>query len=802
MKQDSSGRLSWLGAFSRAMGGITAPRSRMAGDQIEDRCARVLLVARTRWVMLSVLALYGFCASAGFSLSRIGFFFTPGQLLSLTVPAVVVALYNGVLCRSCEKFKNLPWLVHVQVALDLLCVTVIIHVTGGIVSWFWPMYLLVTLESAFLFERRWDVWSIGTLGSLLYGVLLLAEALHVLTPGSMPFIDVSLYDDALYQSLHWLWVSGVNAAVAIIGAYLMDVLRGEHVLVKESSDALLGFVNSAHDIIFCCRTDGTILYANSICRGMLGIDSLSATPRSIYDFVDPASRETMMQIIAADVCDEAPRQLELQFTACDAPPSTVEMNLSVAPMNDGDRVFWGVCRDVTERKNAQDELYRLAHHDILTGLPNRALLKDRLLQAMAFCNRSGSRFALMFLDLDRFKIINDTLGHSIGDELLRLVSLRLKGILRDMDTVARIGGDEFIILLTGISQRDDAVLLADKIMRSMAHYFRLAEHELFVTASLGVSLYPDNGGDGEELMKKADIAMYHAKAQGRNNIQFYSDAMDKNTSRHFIMSNGLKRALENDEFRVHYQPKVDINSGRIVAMEALVRWQHPELGLLSPIEFIHLAEESGLIMQLGEWVLMESCRQTVQWQAEGITGLRVAVNLSGYQLQHASLLDTIRRVLKESGMAPDLLELEITESVIMQNPDFAVSVLADLSRIGIHISIDDFGTGYSSLAHLKRFSVNTLKIDKSFVRDVSFNSTDAAIASAIIAMGNNLKLNVIAEGVETEEQFRFLKENNCNQVQGYLICRPLPPDELLQLLRENRGDAGSVQAEMESGERI
>jgi diguanylate cyclase (GGDEF)-like protein len=413
------------------------------------------------------------------------------------------------------------------------------------------------------------------------------------------------------------------------------------------------------------------------------------------------------------------------------------------------------------------------------------LLEDRLQQARALAHRTGCRFAVLFLDLDRFKIINDTLGHSVGDELLRLVATRLKKSLRETDTVARIGGDEFITLLSNVKDCSDVSALAGKILKSLIVPFTLREHELFITTSMGICIYPDNSLDTEDIVKKADIAMYHAKSMGRNNLQFYNDNMDQNASRRFVLSNSLRRGLEQNEFRVYYQPKVDVATGRIVAMEALARWEHPELGLLSPVEFIQLAEENGLIMQLGEWVLRESCIQNVKWQSEGILDLRVAVNLSGYQLQHTALLATISKVLKETGMSADHLELEITESVIMQNADFAVSVLNAISELGIHISIDDFGTGYSSLAHLKRFSVNTLKIDKSFVREVDFSSTDAAIATAIIAMGNSLNLNVIAEGVETQSQYDFLKFNNCDQVQGFLFCRPLPPDELIELLRKN-----------------
>lgn len=465
----------------------------------------------------------------------------------------------------------------------------------------------------------------------------------------------------------------------------------------------------------------------------------------------------------------------------------VEMNLFAnSHGGDGQLSVWGVCRDVTERKQAQNELYKLAHHDNLTGLPNRVLLEDRLLQAKALAHRMDTGFAVLFLDLDRFKIINDTLGHSVGDELLRLVAARLRRSLRETDTVARIGGDEFIILLSGVADCSDIAALADKILKSLVLPFRLRDHELFITTSLGICRYPEDGQDSDDIVKKADIAMYHAKAMGRNNVQFYNSDMDQNASRRFIISNSLRRGLEKNEFRVYYQPKVDIATGRIVSMEALVRWDHPELGLLSPVEFIQLAEENGLIMQLGEWVLREACRQNVLWQNEGVGGLRVAVNLSGYQLQHSALLATVSRVLAETGMRADLLELEITESVIMQNADFAVSILGAISELGIHISIDDFGTGYSSLAHLKRFSVNTLKIDKSFVREVDLSSTDAAIATAIIAMGNSLNLNVIAEGVETQSQYDFLRNNNCDQVQGFLFCRPLPAGELLELLRTNR----------------
>ncbi len=777
--------LSWMSSLSKTIEGLVDPLQRHEMERLDDRCTRIMLVARTRWIMLAVLALYGVFAAASYSMSSLGFCFTFEQTSFLLLSVGAVVLYNIVLSRSCSLLQRFTSLIYVQIGLDLLFVTVLIHLTGGIVSWFWPVYLLVTLESAFLFDNKRDVWLIGSFGAALYGALLVVEGLHVLVPVSMPFIDASLYEDFLFQALQWFWVAGMNAAVALIGAFVMDVLRRDTTRVKEGEEALLGFINSANDLIFCCSLDGTLMYANTIFYEVLNFGNEELGNPSLFNFATPDARERLRKQFYSVRDDNKAGKIELQLYADGVDSIYVEMNLSAGSENGMVSSVWGVCRDITERKIAQHELYKLAHHDILTGLPNRVLLEDRLQQAKALSHRMNSPFALLFLDLDRFKMINDTLGHSVGDELLRMVAARLKRTLRETDTVARIGGDEFIILLTSVKDRRDVELLSDKILKSLTLPFTLRDHELFISTSLGACLYPDDGQDTEDMMKKADIAMYHAKSLGRNNVQFYTDDMDQNASRRFVISNSLRRGLEQKEFRVFYQPKVDVASGRIVAIEALVRWEHPELGLLSPVEFIQLAEENGLIMQLGEWVLREACLQNVRWQTEGIVDMRMAVNLSGYQLQHTALIATIRRVLKDTGMLPEHLELEITESVIMQNPDFVVTVLSEISELGIHISIDDFGTGYSSLAHLKRFSVNTLKIDKSFVQDVDFSTTDAAIATAIIAMGNSLKLNVIAEGVETQGQYDFLRENNCDQVQGYLFCRPLPPDDLMELLKKN-----------------
>lgn len=755
-------------------------------SRLDDRCVRAALVSKTRWVMLAAIALYAIIAAVSFSVSTLGFYFTNYQVIYLSLTVVSVVVSNVLLSSKCSLLSRFSYIIHLQVGLDLFFVTLLIHLTGGVFSWFWPVYLLVTLEAAFLFDTKKDVWLIGTLGAAFYGAVLIAESMQLLDVIAMPFVDLTQKNVFLFQMLMWCWVAGMNATVAFIATFLMGTIRRDKVRVKESEAALLGFISSANDLIFCADKYGAILYANQIFNELFPTDKTNnGLPCNLFTLINVDARAPLSDLVKKVLQTSQPAHIEVSFTCPDKVSVDVEMSLSSGVRSDESPTVWGVCRDITERKRTQSALYSLAHHDILTGLPNRVLLEDRLIQAKALAHRQQTGFAVLFLDLDRFKIINDTLGHSIGDELLRLVAYRLQRTLRETDTVARIGGDEFIVLLADTGSREDVSRLSEKIMKSLALPFHLRDHELFVTSSLGGCMYPQDDLDTESMMKKADIAMYHAKALGRNNFQFYDSQMNQNASRRFVISNSIRKGLEHKEFRLFYQPKVDVASGRIVAMEALVRWDHPELGMLSPLEFIQLAEENGLIVQLGEWVLREACVQNVQWHNEGMINLRVAVNLSGYQLQHKSLLTSVTKIIAETGISADNLEFEITESVIMQNPDFAVSVLSAISELGIHVSIDDFGTGYSSLAHLKRFSVNTLKIDKSFVQDVSLNSTDSAIATAIIAMGNSLKLNVIAEGVETQAQYDFFKENNCDQVQGFLFSHPLPSDEFIKILRQN-----------------
>lgn len=790
MLRDPSSKLDWFDAATRRLRRVAEGLKAPENQELEEVKSRTLIVVRTRWILLLFVGLYGLLAGSFFYFSRFGFFLSPSQQVLLFAALSAVVCYNLLLQFGIERiaccFRFLNFL---QIILDLVLVTVLIHTSGGAASWFWPVYLIVTIEAAFLIEERRDVWFVGFCGGVLYGGILTLEYFGLVPNVRMPFVEQKLHHDPLYLVLTWLWVSLLNAAMVAIASYLMTVIRRETVAVREGEERLSTFLDTANDLILSISPDGRVLYVNEAWQRTLGYTAEEAAAVSFFDIIHPSSREQCCSEFKRVFSGDALGPLEAVFTAKDGRLVIVEGSLTCSDSSEECPVIWSICRDITDRKHAEEQLYRLAHHDTLTGLPNRILFMDRLQQAKALANRYQHKVAILFLDLDRFKIINDTLGHPIGDRLLQQVAHRIIGCVREVDTVARIGGDEFTIILVNVDNPEDVKKMGQKILKTLAAPFILETYELFVTASIGVSLYPTDGESLDHLVKKADIAMYYAKGEGRNNVQFYSPRMDENADKRLLLETSLRKALDNREFRVYYQPKVDIVTKKITAMEALIRWEHPMLGLVSPGEFIPLAEETGLIIPIGEWVLRAACMQNREWIRQGLPQMRVAVNLSGYQFQQKNLLETIRGILGETGLSADLLELEITESVIMQNPDFAVAVLNQLRDLGVHISIDDFGTGYSSLAHLKRFSVNTLKIDKSFVRDVEINSADAAITTAIIAMGNSLNLKVIAEGVETEGQLSFLSNNNCDEVQGYLFSTPMPADKVAGFMREHGGMA-------------
>jgi len=445
--------------------------------------------------------------------------------------------------------------------------------------------------------------------------------------------------------------------------------------------------------------------------------------------------------------------------------------------------YRGIAKDITDRIVAEERIQYLAYHDGLTTLPNRASFSQILNHGINHARRYNKGMAVLFIDLDRFKNINDTLGHEAGDALLQEVGKRLKNSVRQSDTVARLGGDEFVILLEELSEPGRVATVAGKILSAIIKPFQMLGQEFRVTASIGISIYPEDGQDEQTLMKKADIAMYHAKEEGKNNFQFHSERMDTHSFERLALESSLRRALERNEFQVHYQAKMDFATGQMTGMEALIRWQHPDLGMVSPVQFIPLAEETGLIVPIGKWVLRTACLQNKAWQKEGLPPLTVAVNLSARQFADENLFADVTSILNETGLNAAFLELEITESMIMHNVDKAVQTLTKLKTLGIRVSIDDFGTGYSSLSNLKRFPIDTLKIDRSFIRDLPGDSEDKAITRAIIAMGKSLNMTLIAEGVETQEQADFLRTHACDQFQGYYFSRPVDKDKFGELLR-------------------
>lgn len=460
---------------------------------------------------------------------------------------------------------------------------------------------------------------------------------------------------------------------------------------------------------------------------------------------------------------------------------------NAAPIRNGQGELLAVIEsleDITERKRYEEQLEYQASHDGLTNLPNRNLLGDRIRQALLMARRNNRKLAVLFVDLDNFKFINDSQGHEIGDMLLKIVAGRLTGCVRAGDTVARQGGDEFALVVSDLAETEDASRIAENIQTALAQPLQVNGTEFVVTCSIGISVFPKDGEDECTLFKNADVAMYRAKERGRNNFQFYTGEMNARTLTRVTMEKLLRGALEKGELLLHYQPKVNLPTGRITGMEALIRWQSPELGMVSPADFIPLAEETGLIEPIGEWVMQTACAQNKAWQDEDLPPLTMAVNLSPRQFRQKNLCSVIRRVLRETGLAPRFLELEVTESMVMHDVDWAISILKELKVMGVYLAMDDFGTGYSSLSYLKRFPFDTLKIDRSFVRDITTDPDSAAIARAVIAMAHGLHLKVVAEGVETVGQLNYLLQNDCDEMQGYYFSRPVSAADFALLLRE------------------
>ncbi len=528
--------------------------------------------------------------------------------------------------------------------------------------------------------------------------------------------------------------------------------------------------------------DQLFRYANPFLLDLFGYTADEFVDRlGPLDLVAPEQHALLVQKMAERCAGVQGMRYELSAIHKDGSMFPVTILGSPSTFN-GQPASVGTVVDISAQKTAELKIRELADFDVLTGLPNRRLLRDRVMQLLATAERDESAVTLMFLDLDHFKRVNDSLGHSVGDELLCAVAERLSTMVRRIDTLARLGGDEFILALPGI-QAGGAAEVARRLLAACSVPFAVGGHDLMLTPSIGISIHPQDGKDIETLLKNADAAMYKAKDQGRNTFQFYAAEMNRATLDRLLMESNLRRALKQQEFVLHYQPLVSLQSGLIIGVEALIRWQHADLGLIMPDQFIRVAEDTGLINPIGDWVLSEACRQAQSWIEAGLPAMVMAINVSPVQFRQLGFVDAVAGALGASGLEAGLLELELTEGTVMHDADVNLGTLSALHRMGIELSVDDFGTGYSSLSYLKRFPVSKLKIDRSFVRDLEVDSDDRAIASTIVSMGRNLRLTVLAEGVETAEQLALLRTMDCDMAQGYYFSRPLAAADITELLR-------------------
>ena len=535
-----------------------------------------------------------------------------------------------------------------------------------------------------------------------------------------------------------------------------------------------------------CRIE----YLNTVAERLTGWVSAEAVGHPllrVFNILSEATGEPMGNPVETCLRERHAISISERTILVSRGDEELAIDLTAAPIYDREGQVIGavlVFHDVTHARSMAKKMAYQATHDALTDLPNRLLLIDRLEQALSRAHWRRRTVAVLFIDLDRFKLINDSLGHGVGDELLRRVAKRLVGCVREGDTVCRLGGDEFVIALTDMARQEDVERVTRNLIEHLNEPFNLEGQDLFLSSSIGVALFPDHGRDAVTLMKHADAAMYGAKASGRGVYLFYRQEMMQTTPRRLELESDLRRAIDREELRLHYQPQLEVDTGKVIGAEALLRWQHPQRGMVPPMEFIPLAEESNLILTLSEWVLRQACTQLKAWHNAGLPRIRIAVNISSRQLQGNALVESVRRLLDETGLGPGYLELELTESSLAQDADSVIATFDQLTRIGVRISIDDFGTGYSSLSYLKRFPINVLKVDRCFVKDIPEDEDDMAICGAVIAMAHHLKLSVVAEGVETEAQMAFMREHGCDSIQGYYVSKPLPADEFTELLRD------------------
>ena len=547
-------------------------------------------------------------------------------------------------------------------------------------------------------------------------------------------------------------------------------------------------LNSIGDAVVSTNFWGRVTYLNIVAERMTGWSQRQASGRAVEDvfrLIDVISRSPIATPTARAIIENRTVGLGADCMLIRSDNVELAVETSAAPIHDRQGGVIGavmVAHDVTVARELSHKLARLALHDSLTDVPNRTLLNDRLEQAMMRARRGGTSLAVLYIDLDRFKHINDSLGHTVGDELLRSVARTLQECVRSSDTVSRQGGDEFLVLLADIAQPHDAAVCAEKIIAALDAPHRIAEHDLRVSASIGIATFPGDAADAESLLRNADFAMYQAKYTGRNNYQFFKPEMNANATERQSVETDLRQAISRQEFVLNYQPKVNLETGAIVGVEALIRWQRPLRGITLPAGFIPIAEESGLILPIGRWALDTACQQARSWQDNGLAPLSVAINVSAVELRAKDFLTNVRQVLDQSGLEPRFLELELTETFMMQDWKSTAEILRALKSLGVRIALDDFGTGYSSLSYMKRFPIDALKIDQSFVRDMTTDSDDASIVSAVINMGRSLNMGVVAEGIQTRDQLEFLRDRHCPEGQGFYFGAPMPAREFTELL--------------------
>lgn len=605
--------------------------------------------------------------------------------------------------------------------------------------------------------------------------------------------------DCEYRILHasgdlrWVWErgSGVfdsDGQLLAIEGIVQDVTARKRSLsaLREAERRYYNLFENALEGIFRTTPGGQFLDANPALARIFGFDSplelmRTCTHPDTQLYIDPSRRAEFIDLIHRQ---GSVSNFESQVCKKNGEIIWISENARAVCDDDGSVIcFEGTVEDVTERKVYQARIEQQANYDTLTGLANRSLLNERLQEAIGSAAKNGTRLAVVFVDLDRFKFINDSLGHHVGDELLRAIAARLKANMREGDTVARLGGDEFVLLINGEREPDSVAGVLERMLEDISQPWSSPQGDFTFTCSMGVALYPDDGDTAETLLKHADSAMYRAKETGRNNIQFFTAQLNEAITERLELENNLRRALERRQFELNYQPRIDLRTGAVVGVEALIRWRLGDDQTVAPSRFIPVAEEIGLIAPIGKWVLETACAQNKAWQQAGLPPLVVSVNVSARQFRQDDLVQTIAQVLDDTKLAPCYLEIELTESAVMDDAEQFVAMLNELNDLGVQIAIDDFGTGYSSLSYLKRFPVDRLKVDRSFVQDIATDVDDATIVRTIIALGHNLGLKVVAEGVETEQQLAFLRENGCDELQGYLFGEPVCAEEFAKMLR-------------------